>query len=531
MGKRVVPVFFIFIFCMGFMVLRLFTMITGKYAQSGSSNSTLTIEAASGRGFIYDRGMKPLVNSEKYLIAVAGPTEKAAAALKAALCDEDFAYAYGRLSKGYPATAEVPFAIECDGVTTVTALRRYSSKNQLLTHLIGYLDGGGKPVCGIEKSCGEILSSDDRTITATFSVDAAGRVLLGGGATLRSNGYYSKSGVCLTVDREIQSIAEQALSASGFECGAVVVSDVETGAVLAMASAPCYDINDVSKSLDDENSPFLNRAISSFSVGSVFKIIVAAAALENGVSETLEYDCSGSIEQSGVIFHCHKRDGHGLLDMPGALINSCNTYFVNLVTKFGIDEVVELAYYMGFGLPLKLADTITADGGRLPDPEKLDSAAAAANLAFGQGELMATPLQMTAAVAAIANGGFYREPYIINGYVNSDGGLYDVRVPGAGQRVISEKTAKKLRSFLVSTAEESSIKSAAGIAAGGKTATAQSGIYDGGKEMLNTWYSGFFPAENPKYAVTVMRQKGESGLYDCQPVFYKIADAVTAAKK
>lgn len=530
MGRRVVPVFFVFIFCMGFIVLRLFTLITGKYAQSGSANSTLTLDVASGRGYIYDRDMKPLVNSEKYLVAVAAPTEKAAAALKSALDYGDFIYAYGRMSKGYPVTVEVPFAIECDGVTTVTALRRYSSSGQLLSHVIGYLDGSGLPVCGIEKSCDELLSSEKRTITATFSVDANGRVLVGSGAALRSNKYNSKSGVLLTVDRDIQQITEQALASSGFECGAAVVTDIDTGAVLAMASVPVYDVNDVSKSLDDEDSPFINRAISPFSVGSVFKIIVAAAALESGVPETLEYDCRGSIEQSGVVFNCHKRDGHGLLDMAGALANSCNTYFVNLITKFNIGEVIELAYYMGLGTPLKLAASITADGGFLPDPETFDSAAAAANLAFGQGALMATPLQMTGAVAAVANGGIYKEPYLLSGCVNSDGGLYNVTQPQPGQRVISEITAEKLRSFLVRAAQDSSIKSAAGVTAGGKTATAQSGIYVNGEEMYNTWYSGFFPAENPKYAVTVMRQNGESGLHDCMPVFYAIADAVSAAE-
>ena len=210
--------------------------------------------------------------------------------------------------------------------------------------------------------------------------------------------------------------------------------------------------------------------------------------------------------------------------------NSCNTYFVNLITKFNIGEVIELAYYMGLGTPLKLAASITADGGFLPDPETFDSAAAAANLAFGQGALMATPLQMTGAVAAVANGGIYKEPYLLSGCVNSDGGLYNVTQPQPGQRVISEITAEKLRSFLVRVAQDSSIKSAAGVTAGGKTATAQSGIYVNGEEMYNTWYSGFFPAENPKYAVTVMRQNGESGLHDCMPVFYAIADAVSAAE-
>ncbi len=530
MAKRVIPIFFLMMFCFGFIVLRLFTLVTGKYAQSGAQNSTLTVEAASGRGFIYDHDLKPFVNSEKYLVAVASPTEKAVAALKSVLDDETFTYAYGRLSKGYPVTVEVPCAIECDGVTTVTAYRRYASSGQLLGHVIGYLDGGGAAVCGIEKSCDVLLKSEDRRITATFSVDASGRVLVGGIASLRSNEYYSKSGVILTVDRDIQQITERALADSGFDCGAAVVTNVETGAVLAMAGVPCYDVNDVSSSLDAEDAPFLNRAISPFSVGSVFKIIVAAAALESGVPETLVYDCTGSITQSDVIFNCHKRDGHGLLDMRGALVNSCNTYFINLMTKFDVGEVIELAYYMGFGTPLKLTDAITADAGKLPDPETFDSAAAAANLAFGQGELMATPLQMTAAVAAIAAGGVYHVPYLIGGYVNADGGLYNVTEPQTGQRVVSEKTAEKVRSFLVSTAQESSVQSTAGISAGGKTATAQSGIYVGGEEMLNTWYSGFFPAENPKYAVTIMHQNGESGLHDCQPVFYAIADAVSAAE-
>ncbi len=526
MSRRVISVFFIFCFTMGFIMLRLLTIITGDYAKAGTLNSTLTIDAASSRGYIYDCKLTPMVNSEKYTLAIASPTEKAVAALKKAVDSETFSYAYSRLSKGYPVSVEASRPIDCEDVVNITAMRRYSAV-QPFSHLIGYLDGSGKAVCGIEKSFDELLGSGNRTCTVTYSVSANGRVLMGEGFSLRNNDYSCPSGVSLTIDAAMQQYVQSSLKAGGIECGAAVVVDIETGAIKAMASVPCYDPQNVAESLNSDNSPFLNRALNAYSVGSVYKMIVASAALESGVSEDLTYDCTGSITESKVVFNCHKRDGHGVLDMCGGIKNSCNTYFANLIQQFDVVNLLDLSYLMGLGTQTVLADGISSDSGTLPTEDELDSAAAKANISFGQGRLLATPLQIACATASIASGGIYRAPYVVNGLVNEKKELYNAVLPSAGNRVLSGKTARKMQSFLVTAVEESKIKPPVGLTAGGKTATAQSGVYSDGEEVLNTWFSGYFPADNPRYAVTIIRENGDSGLNDCQPVFYEIAKRIS----
>ncbi|MCL2508233.1 MAG: penicillin-binding protein 2 [Oscillospiraceae bacterium] len=525
MNKRVVAVFFTFTFFVGATILRLLTLISGEYARAGAVNSTLSVEAGTSRGFIYDCEMRPLLNEQQYRVAVARPTEQAVAALQKALDKKTFEYAYRRLSKGYPVAVTVPKDIDCPDIIMLSAVRRYS-ENQTLAHLIGYQSGSGEAVCGLEKSFDELLRDGNRVCSVTYTVDARGRVLVGEPAKVSYNGYYSPAGVCLTIDREIQKIAEDALNKHKLECGAIVVLDVETGAIKALASAPGFDAANPAESLGDGNSPFLNRTLNAFSVGSVFKIVVAAAALESGVSKSFTYECTGSIEKSGVTFHCHERGGHGKQDMRDGMKNSCNTYFIELAQQFKAEEIIELAYYMGFGGRIELAGGIVSDKGVLPDAESLDSAAAVANISFGQGKLTATPLQIAGATLCVASGGVYRQPYLVKSLIDSGGMPYNVTEPPFSQRVISEKTAETLREFLTYTLESSSLKGPKKTDAGGKTATSQSGVYKDGREQLNTWYSGFFPAEKPKYVITVLKEKGASGTYDCQPVFNEVADKI-----
>jgi len=526
MNKRVVAVFFVFTFFVGATILKLLTLITGEYARAGAANSTLTLEAGTSRGYIYDCEMRPLVNTGGHQLAVARPTEQAAAALQKALDAKSFEYAYSRLSKGYPVSVAAESDIDSHDIIMIDAIDRYGA-NQTLRHVIGYLNGSGGAVCGIEKAFDSVLRGEKRVCAVTYTVDAKGRVLAGEPARVRFGEYYSPAGVCLTIDRDIQKIAEDALESNNIGCGAVVVLDMKTGAIRAMASAPEFDMDDPAASLDDEDSPFLNRALSAFSVGSVFKIVVAAAALESGVGKDFTYECRGSIEKSGVTFHCHERNGHGKMDMREGMKNSCNTYFIELAQQFGAEEIIELAYYMGLGEPLVLADGIVSAKGELPEAETLDSAAAVANIAFGQGSLLATPLQIAGATLCVASGGVYRQPYLVQALVDDGKTPYNVTEQSFSQRVISQKTAATLREFLAYTSESSAVKGPKETDAGGKTATSQSGIYKDGREQLNTWYSGFFPADEPEYVVTVLKEKGASGTYDCQPVFNEIADAIS----
>ena len=135
----------------------------------------------------------------------------------------------------------------------------------------------------------------------------------------------------LTVDRDIQKLCESALGKFDIDSGAVVVLDSATSEIRAMASTPSFDRNAPEKSLNDSSSPFLNRAITPYSVGSVFKAVVACAALENGISTSYSIVCNGKYDLNGEIsFGCFKKTGHGNMNMYSAMAESCNPYFISL---------------------------------------------------------------------------------------------------------------------------------------------------------------------------------------------------------
>ena len=117
----------------------------------------------------------------------------------------------------------------------------------------------------------------------------------------------------------------------------------------------------------DENSPFVNRALSAYSVGSVFKPIVAAAALDSGISENMTVECDGKINVNSRVFNCHKNDGHGVLDMAGATAVSCNEYYITLGLETGAEKIIDLASSLGLGKEMNLADSLICEGGNLPD--------------------------------------------------------------------------------------------------------------------------------------------------------------------
>ena len=141
----------------------------------------------------------------------------------------------------------------------------------------------------------------------------------------------------LTLDKRIQQIAEQAMA--DVTKGAAVVSDLTTGELLTVVSKPTFDPNGLWKSLTDEGKPFVNRAFSGFNVGSTFKIVVAAAAIQSGISPTYTYTCTGAIDVDGQAYNCLEKDGHGAISMLEAMEHSCNTYFIDLGLKVGLSLI------------------------------------------------------------------------------------------------------------------------------------------------------------------------------------------------
>ena len=518
--KRVVSVFFCLIFSLSALMLRLYSLSTSGVVRSAGTGSTLTVEVASGRGFLYDRIGLPFVNTRAQTVAAAAPLAQTMQVLREACTPEDFSEARFRLEKGLPAVVPLLRDAAGEGIFTVRRPIRYAEPF-LIEHLAGYCDSTGHGVCGLEKSFDALLGT--RSCTVTYDVDATGRVLCGGNTRLSDGGLWSPRGVQLTREKRLQAAVREAMLSSRIRKGAAVLLDAQTSDILAMVSLPEWDAAHPENSLRDKDSPFLNRALNPVSVGSVYKIIVAAAALENGVPETFRYTCTGETVQDGVTFHCHLHAGHGAQNMAQAMANSCNPWFIHAARQIPIDAILDLSWRLGLGSSVTLADDIVCGAGVLPDSAELQSDAARANIAFGQGRLTAAPLQIAAATAACVNGGIYHEPRLICALYDDQGRRTQTEL-SAGERVLRSDTSDTVRELLVYAAAQTERLTFKDC--GGKTATAQSGFYRDGVEQLNTWYSGFFPARQPQYVLTVFCEDGDSGASDCLPVFGKIAQEI-----
>ena len=450
MKKRAVTVFFLlssFFACLAFRAAD----IASDIQTATVSGSGIRFDVAELRGTVYDCNLQPLTNGETLYKAVAKPTQKAMAALEKELGVSEFLHVKEKMLAGEAVCVDVS-SDSCNGqdICVVEYPGRYGS---YACHLIGYCGFDGNGVSGAEKAFNDQLESGSVTVTARIDADANGRVLLGEKIEIQ-NSVFPVQGEVITVDRDIQKTVEDALDSSGVRCAAAVVTDVETGAIKACVSRPSFSQYDLASALDDPDSPLINRAFLPFSVGSVFKTVVSAAALENGVKSDFSYECTGGVTLNGVTFNCHKKDGHGVLDMKGAVANSCNTYFIALALETGAQNIIKTAEKFGFGKETLLAEGIKSRSGNLPDGT--DSDAATANLSFGQGELTATPLQICAMMAAVANGGCYVEPYLVEGEVDADGVFVKKYNYSERKQIISDVTAEQLQSFLEAVVEQGS---------------------------------------------------------------------------
>ncbi|MCL2486023.1 MAG: penicillin-binding transpeptidase domain-containing protein, partial [Oscillospiraceae bacterium] len=331
----------------------------------------------------------------------------------------------------------------------------------------------------------------------------------------------------LTIDSEIQKVAERA-AAEHLKKGAVVVMEIPTGKVRASVSLPAFDQNNVAASLSGEDSPMLNRAVSAYDVGSTFKLVVAACALDRGISPDFCHECTGSAQIGENIFHCSDRIAHGTIAMDKAIEVSCNTYFIALAQQLGGEAVLEYASRFGLGQEIQLAHDYATAAGLLPTPRSLELPAALANFSFGQGELLATPMHIASIIGTIANGGREVTPVLLEGVVDSDKNYISRPVFVPGEQVCSPESAGLIGSFMRMSVIEGTGRFGASerVDCAAKTGTAQTGMTVGGKQVLQAWYAGFFPYDSPKYVVVVLAENRRSGGRDAGPVFKTIADAI-----
>ncbi len=525
-NSRALFIFVVIMLCIGICGLRVALINIHPDKVVSSTKAARSITVAQSRGCIYDRNFKRLVGLTEEIVSVVKPTTNALATIRGFISAQDYVNAVDLLGKGNLLLIRPERQIISEDILNLKVYNRYYDF-QLAPHLTGTVsEDGSDGLSGIEKGYDSFLKSNSGVLNVRFLTDGTGKFLRGGKLEVVDNNYNSSAGIVLTLDSEIQRFLEKIVDNNGFKKGAAVMLDVNSGAVVASVSRPNFNPNRISDYLKDENQPLFNRVLGAYPVGSVFKTLVAASALEQGVNPQKEYFCNGSINQGGVSFGCTK--SHGKVNMASALVFSCNCYFVNLSKEIDINHLRDTAESVGFGNPIELADGIKSYSGTLPSITELESDAAKANFSFGQGSLTASPLQVAMLYCAVANSGKIYKPYLVSGFCDAEGSFELSLNEQAPVNVFSKETADLLSSFLELAVREGTGKNARTeyFDAAGKTATAQSGDFSSGKERLVTWFAGFFPYENPRYVLVVMNEDGKSGSADCAPIFSAVASFI-----
>lgn len=521
-AKRSLICFFVIIFLLFTCVLRVTVISTSNYSEVQANMGSIKIKIQNQRGTVFDCNGYPLTNNKKKIIACVSPTPRAITAISTVLKDAELTAVLETLKSGKPTICEVPKAVNCDGIICTEI---YTDENYIpAIHTIGYTDNENDGVSGIQKAYNDYLKNSN-PLTVRFASDGKGRVLAGVKPVIENKNSPLSYGVVSTVDINVQNILEGFSQQLGK--GAIIAADVTTSKIRGIVSCPSYTIDNIENLLEDSSSPLFNRTLGAYNVGSVFKLCVAAAGIENG-QENFKYSCKGSFKIIDRVFKCHNILGHGVTDLNHAIANSCNTYFYNAGLKVGKENILNMASNLNFGRQIDLCDGIATAKGALPDTQKLDNLAHLANFSIGQGDFAASPVSLLPLYCAIANSGKYYMPSIIEGFTQN-GSLtkYDY---GSPTRVFTEKTAQKLKTALALVINEGTGTQAKPktVNAAGKTATAQTGKFKNGKEIKSSWFCGFFPIENPKYAVVVFCEDQETQTITCAEIFAQIADKINA---
>jgi len=450
----------------------------------------------------------------------------------------DFSDRYGRLltnrDPSVPGAAGTGILSALNGPSAAAAtgqrdMDRYSGR-PLATHLLGYVNpGDGRGAAGLEEALDDLLVQGPGRALASV-MDGRGRPIPGLGLRLLRPPGAEPRAVRLTIDRRLQEEVE-AIADRLLRKGAIVVMSPWNGEILAMASRPAFDPNHPEAHLTAADSPFINRAVTAYHPGSIFKLVVLASALENQPESFWRcYHDQGYLEVGSLSFRC-QGPGHGELSLADALAFSCNTTFIQLGLDLGAGRLLATAERLGLGSPA-LQDLPHEDQGELPAALGL-SMGDVANAAIGQRGIIVTPVQVTRLVAAIANGGFLVTGRVILGQEDSRGRLAAQVASAPPVRVIAPETARLMRAMMAGVVRYGTGQAAslpAGV--GGKTGTAQTGQESAdGRPLCHAWFAGFAPLARPEYVAVVFVEEGDSGGGVAAPIFRRVMQAALALRR
>ncbi|MEI3391574.1 MAG: penicillin-binding transpeptidase domain-containing protein [Clostridia bacterium] len=418
------------------------------------------------------------------------------------------------------------------GVNIDEDSKRYYPYSNLASQVIGFCGGDNQGLDGVEAKYDEVLSGIAGSISRV--TDATGEEIGTDGEvyTPAVNG----DDIVLSIDMTIQSIVEKYLAEACIDnsCtdgGNIVVMNPKTGDILAMATYPSYNLNEPYTINNDElksnwdnmeqseksknlQAMWRNKAISdTYEPGSVFKLITASSALEEGITDTDrsgEFVCTGSITVAGARIKCWRYyRPHGSESLRQGLMNSCNPVFIGLGQKLGVDTYYK--YLNKFGLLSKTGVMLPGEANSIFIAQNKCGPVELATISFGQ-RFEITPIQLVTAVSSIANGGNLITPRIVKATIDSKTGeRTDLPVENKGT-VISKETSEKVLSMMESVVSEGTGKNAKveGYRIGGKTGTSEDGVNTG---KYVTSFCGVAPTNDPQVVVlvTLYNPTGEGG--------------------
>jgi penicillin-binding protein 2 len=558
-----------------------------KYEEMAENNHQRTLALRAPRGVLFDRNGQVLVeNRHSFTISILREHSKdldRTARLLSQVARLDLTQVLQTIERHRGEPSYRPIVVVEDAtlaqVAAITARRldfelpdvvveevptRKYPADALAAHLFGYVSQASEAQLGdgimqgaivgqqgVERIYNKILMGEDGARRVV--VNSVGREI----STLEEIPPREGRRVQLTIDYDLQKAAEAGFRHAGFN-GAALIMDPRNGEVLTYTSLPSYDPNDFAAGIDrvtwaalnaDKLRPLQNRVIQGrYSPGSTFKIVVATAALEEGlVTPDFRVTCGGGANFFGRFYRCHLKGGHGSVDMRHAMEKSCNVYFYTLGNMLGVDKIYKWAERLGMAgrtgidLPNEQESLIPNTEWKRKRTGERWYPGETISVSIGQGQVSVTPAALAVMISTVANGGTRVTPHVIKA-IDEGNGWQPTPAPAVADRVaFKPDTLAALREGLwmvVNAAGTGGRARIVGRDVSGKTGTAQVISNEGKARARGTdrdlrdhgWFVFFAPRDNPEIAGVIFGEHNEHG-YLGAPIAKHVIETYFAKKE
>ena len=414
--------------------------------------------------------------------------------------------------------------LELAGVKVDEDFKRYYPYHELASTVLGFTGGDNQGIVGLEVKYEDWLAGTDGkilTVTDARGVEldkiAEDRLEPVPGKTLQLSMDYN-------IQMYAQQMAEKVMEEKQADGVSIILMNPSNGELYEMVNVPDFDLDDPftlpqgtvglteEEKQDALNQMWRNRSINdTYEPGSVFKVVTAAACLEEGVVTTQDqFHCPGYYVVEDRRIRCHKIGGHGSETFVQGIQNSCNPVFINIGLRLGVDRFCD--YYDQFGLLGNTGVDLPGEASTIMHQRKNIGQVELATMSFGQ-SFQVTPIQMATTFSSIINGGNRVTPHLGKRVLDQDGTVVETFSDKKGKRILSEETSATMRALLESVVSEGGGKNAAveGYRIGGKTATSQTLPRSANKYISS--FVGFAPADDPQIL-------GMCIIYNPQGVYY-----------